>query len=73
MAAGLIDRHRLLVFPVALGTGARLFADPAMASAYKLESCETTAAGISSSPIGRRASRDRDRSPRLRSRARVDC
>lgn len=46
MAAGLIDRHRLLVFPVALGTGARLFADPAMASAYKLESCETTAAGI---------------------------
>jgi dihydrofolate reductase len=46
MAAGLIDHHRLLVFPVVLGTGAKLFADRNSASAYELESSETTGAGV---------------------------
>jgi dihydrofolate reductase len=46
MGAGLIDRHRLLVFPVALGTGATLFVDRDAASAYELESSETTDAGV---------------------------
>ncbi len=46
MGAGLIDRHRMLVFPVALGTGARLFAHRDTASSYELESSETTDAGV---------------------------
>ncbi|MET1017034.1 MAG: dihydrofolate reductase family protein, partial [Leifsonia flava] len=42
-AAGLVDRYHLLVFPVLLGAGKRLFADDAGAQFAKLELVEQAA------------------------------
>lgn len=44
--AGLVDEYRLLVFPVVLGSGKRLFADGATTSAYTLLGSEVTSAGV---------------------------
>jgi dihydrofolate reductase len=46
LAAGLLDRHRILVYPVALGRGAGLFDGPATPVAYRLTEAETTDAGV---------------------------
>jgi len=42
----LIDEYRLLIFPVHLGTGKKLFADGARAAALDLISCTTTSTGV---------------------------
>lgn len=44
--AGLVDEYRLLVFPVVVGSGKRLFADGAATSAYTLLDSEVTSAGV---------------------------
>ncbi len=44
--AGLVDEYRLLVFPVVLGTGKRLFAEGAAASAFTLAASEVTSRGV---------------------------
>jgi dihydrofolate reductase len=46
LAAGLIDRHHLLVFPVALRSGARLFDGPVPPTKYRLDQASTTATGV---------------------------
>ncbi|MEO3974505.1 dihydrofolate reductase family protein [Streptomyces sp. CAU 1734] len=46
MAHDLVDTLHLLVFPVVLGTGLRLFADGAVPAAYRHKSARTTAAGV---------------------------
>jgi dihydrofolate reductase len=46
LAAGLIDRHHLLVFPVALRSGARLFDGPVPPTKYRLDQASTTASGV---------------------------
>lgn len=46
LAAGLVDRHHLLVFPVALRHGARLFDGPVPPTKFRLESASTTASGV---------------------------
>jgi dihydrofolate reductase len=46
LAAGLIDRHHIMVFPVALRSGARLFDDPAPPTKYRLDAATTTARGV---------------------------
>jgi dihydrofolate reductase len=43
--AGLVDEYRLLVFPVVLGSGKRLFAEGAATSGYTLVDSEVTSAG----------------------------
>jgi dihydrofolate reductase len=43
--AGLVDEYRLLVFPIVLGSGKRLFPDGASTSAYTLVDSEITRAG----------------------------
>jgi dihydrofolate reductase len=43
--AGLVDEFRLIVFPVCLGTGKRLFGDNAPASGFNLVDSKTTASG----------------------------
>jgi dihydrofolate reductase len=43
--AGLVDELRLLVFPVCVGTGKRLFGDAAPASGFNLVDSKTTSAG----------------------------
>ncbi len=45
--AGLVDEYRVLIFPVVLGTGKRLFGDGAAAAAFTLASSEVTSAGVS--------------------------
>ncbi|MCT4352131.1 dihydrofolate reductase family protein [Streptomyces sp. Je 1-79] len=47
LAAGLIDTIHLLVFPVVLGTGLRLFGDGARPSAFRNVGGRTTSSGIS--------------------------
>lgn len=44
-AAGLIDEYRLLVFPVVVGQGKRLFTDGMPASGFTVNQARTTAAG----------------------------
>jgi len=46
LAAGLVDRHHLLVFPVALRSGARLFDGLMPPTKFRLEQSATTAAGV---------------------------
>ncbi|RYZ43001.1 MAG: dihydrofolate reductase [Myxococcaceae bacterium] len=46
LATGLVDELRLLVYPVLLGRGKRLFDDHAQASAFRLEESKTTATGV---------------------------
>lgn len=43
---GLIDEFRLLIFPVVLGRGKRLFGDVAMPAAMKLESSGLSSTGV---------------------------
>jgi len=43
--AGLVDRWHLLVFPVVLGSGKRLFGDGAVPAAMRLTESRTTSAG----------------------------
>jgi dihydrofolate reductase len=44
--AGLVDRYRLLVFPVVLGSGKRLFADGTIPSALRLISSTVSGTGV---------------------------
>jgi dihydrofolate reductase len=46
LAAGLVDRHHLFVFPVVLRSGRRLFDGAVTPTKFKLESQGTTASGI---------------------------
>ncbi|HWF52050.1 MAG TPA: dihydrofolate reductase family protein [Solirubrobacteraceae bacterium] len=46
IAHDLVDEYRLLVFPVFLGSGRRLFEDPGLAGALRLVDSATTAAGV---------------------------
>lgn len=44
--AGLVDEYRLLVFPVVLGAGKRLFAEGAATSGFRLVDSEVTSKGV---------------------------
>jgi dihydrofolate reductase len=44
--AGLVDEYRLLVFPVVVGAGKRLFAEGAAASGFTLVDSAVTSAGV---------------------------
>jgi dihydrofolate reductase len=44
--AGRVDRHRLLVFPVVLGSGKRLFADGTIPSALRPVSSTVSGTGV---------------------------
>lgn len=46
LAAGLVDELRLLVHPVLLGTGKRLFGNDSQASAFRLESSLASPSGV---------------------------
>jgi dihydrofolate reductase len=46
LAAGLVDELRVLVFPVVLGSGRRLFEGGAAPTAYELVSSRTSATGV---------------------------
>jgi dihydrofolate reductase len=46
IAHDLVDEYRMLVFPVFLGTGRRLFEDPGLAGALRLLDSATTATGV---------------------------
>jgi dihydrofolate reductase len=46
LAAGLVDRLDLVVIPVALGSGARLFDGAVPPTKFRLESATTTATGV---------------------------
>ena len=45
-AAGLIDRYTLLICPLTLGTGTRLFEDPAPLTEFDLSGSVTTTKGV---------------------------
>jgi len=47
LAAGLVDELRLLIYPVVLGRGKRLFDDNARASAFTLAHTSSTPCGVS--------------------------
>lgn len=42
---GLVDEYRIVMFPVVLGTGKRLFGDGTPPTGFETVSCETTTAG----------------------------
>jgi dihydrofolate reductase len=42
----LVDEYRLMVFPIVLGTGKRLFADGAIPRGLKLHDCKTSTTGV---------------------------
>lgn len=44
--AGLVDEYRLMVFPVVLGSGKRLFAEGAATSGFTLVDSDVTSAGV---------------------------
>ena len=46
LAHGLIDRIRLMVFPIVLGSGKRFFGDGTKATALDLESSKTSPSGV---------------------------
>ena len=46
LATDLVDELRLLVYPVLLGRGKRLFDDHAQASAFRLEASKTSSTGV---------------------------
>jgi dihydrofolate reductase len=46
LATDLVDELRLLVYPVLLGRGKRLFDDHTQASAFRLEESKTTSTGV---------------------------
>ena len=46
LANGLIDEIRLMIFPLVLGKGKRLFGDNAMPAAFKLAKSETSTTGV---------------------------
>ncbi|MCX4554077.1 dihydrofolate reductase family protein [Streptomyces sp. NBC_01387] len=46
MADGLIDEYNLLVYPVVLGTGQRLFPEGGLPTAFELTASRTTPAGV---------------------------
>jgi dihydrofolate reductase len=46
LAAGLVDRHQIMVFPVVLRRGRRLFDGPVEPTKFRLEAAQTTAAGV---------------------------
>ncbi|PBB90147.1 dihydrofolate reductase [Mesorhizobium sp. WSM3864] len=46
LANGLIDEIRLMIFPLLLGKGKRLFGDDAMPAAFKLIKSQTTSTGV---------------------------
>lgn len=46
LAAGLVDELRLMMHPILLGTGKRLFGDDAQAAAFRLASSTSTPAGV---------------------------
>ncbi len=46
MQHGLVDEYRLMVFPVVLGSGKRLFADRTEAKALKFVDSKTTGSGV---------------------------
>ena len=45
-AAGLVDEYRLVVFPVTVGAGKRLFTDDAPATGFTLADSKTTPSGV---------------------------
>jgi dihydrofolate reductase len=46
IGAGLVDRYRLLVFPVVLGSGKRLFADGTIPAALRLVTSTVSSTGV---------------------------
>ncbi|SDA82061.1 dihydrofolate reductase family protein [Mesorhizobium qingshengii] len=46
LANGLIDEIRLMIFPLLLGKGKRLFGDSAMPAAFKLVKSQTSSTGV---------------------------
>lgn len=46
LSHGLVDEFRLLIFPLVLGSGKRLFGDGAMAEALKLVASKTSSTGV---------------------------
>ena len=46
LAAGLVDELRLLIYPVVLGRGKRLFGDNARASAFTVAHSNSTPGGV---------------------------
>lgn len=46
LIAGLVDELRLMVFPIVLGRGKRLFGEDALASAFTLDQSERTPGGV---------------------------
>jgi dihydrofolate reductase len=46
LAAGLVDRHHLIVFPIALRSGARLFDGPVPPTKFRLEQSMTSMTGV---------------------------
>ncbi len=46
LAAGLVDELRLMIYPVVLGRGKRLFGDNAQASAFTLADSTSTSSGV---------------------------